>query len=94
MVCCEVLEHVDDPGSLLSALRAQIQPGAPAFVSTVANMEAEDHVYLFHDAQEIRSLLLASGFVIYADQPLDLAGSRTMTPRPLNYSAIAHAQTT
>jgi 2-polyprenyl-3-methyl-5-hydroxy-6-metoxy-1,4-benzoquinol methylase len=92
MVCCEVLEHVDDPGSLLRSMSAQIEPGAPAFVSTVANMEAEDHVYLFHDAHEIRSLLFESGFVVDADQPLDLAGSQAMTPKPLNYSAIAHAR--
>jgi 2-polyprenyl-3-methyl-5-hydroxy-6-metoxy-1,4-benzoquinol methylase len=50
-----VLEHVDDPASLLAALRGRVDRGAPAFVSTVANMEAEDHVYLFHDAQHIRS---------------------------------------
>jgi 2-polyprenyl-3-methyl-5-hydroxy-6-metoxy-1,4-benzoquinol methylase len=88
-VCCEVLEHVDDPGSLLSGLNAQMQPGAAAFVSTVANMEAEDHVYLFHDVQEIRSLIVERGFTVHMDQPLELAGSQGMTPTPLNYSAIA-----
>jgi 2-polyprenyl-3-methyl-5-hydroxy-6-metoxy-1,4-benzoquinol methylase len=90
-ICCEVLEHVDEPGSLLQALRAQIAPGAPAFLSTVANMEAEDHVYLFHDAGDIRTLVDANGFVVESDQPLELAGSETMVPRPLNYSAIARA---
>jgi 2-polyprenyl-3-methyl-5-hydroxy-6-metoxy-1,4-benzoquinol methylase len=88
-VCCEVLEHVDEPGSLLRAIRGQIEVGAPAFVSTVANMEAEDHVYLFHDADDIRALLGANGFAVESDQPLELAGSETMVPKPLNYSAIA-----
>jgi 2-polyprenyl-3-methyl-5-hydroxy-6-metoxy-1,4-benzoquinol methylase len=88
-VCCEVLEHVDEPGSLLRGLGAQVESGAPAFLSTVANMEAEDHVYLFHDADDIRALLDANGFAVESDQPLELAGSETMVPKPLNYSAIA-----
>jgi 2-polyprenyl-3-methyl-5-hydroxy-6-metoxy-1,4-benzoquinol methylase len=90
-VCCEVLEHVDEPGSLLRALRSRIEPDAPAFLSTVANMEAEDHVFLFHDADDIRTLLGANGFAVETDQPLELAGSETMVPKPLNYSAIARS---
>jgi 2-polyprenyl-3-methyl-5-hydroxy-6-metoxy-1,4-benzoquinol methylase len=90
-VCCEVLEHVDEPGSLLRALGARIESGAPAFLSTVANMEAEDHVFLFHDADDIRTLLGANGFAVESDQPLALAGFETMVPKPLNYSAIARA---
>jgi 2-polyprenyl-3-methyl-5-hydroxy-6-metoxy-1,4-benzoquinol methylase len=87
-VCCEVLEHVDRPDSLLATLKTLTEPGAPAFVSTVANMEAEDHVFLFHDEDEIRSLLCANGFAIDADQPLELASSESVTSKPLNYSAI------
>jgi 2-polyprenyl-3-methyl-5-hydroxy-6-metoxy-1,4-benzoquinol methylase len=90
-VCCEVLEHVDDPGSLLRSLGAQVHSRAPAFLSTVANMEAEDHVYLFHDVDDIRALLGTNGFMIESDQPLELAGSETMVPKPLNYSAIVRA---
>jgi 2-polyprenyl-3-methyl-5-hydroxy-6-metoxy-1,4-benzoquinol methylase len=87
-ICCEVLEHVDDPGWLLRALGARVEPGAPAFVTTVANMEAEDHVYLFHDEDDIRSLLRDNGFAIETDRPLALASTQEMDPRPLNYSAI------
>jgi 2-polyprenyl-3-methyl-5-hydroxy-6-metoxy-1,4-benzoquinol methylase len=87
-ICCEVLEHVDEPSRLLVGLRGQMKEHAPAFVSTVANMEAEDHVYLFHDLAHIRSTITDAGFTIDADQPLALAGARGMTPQPLNYSAI------
>jgi 2-polyprenyl-3-methyl-5-hydroxy-6-metoxy-1,4-benzoquinol methylase len=87
-ICCEVLEHVDDPASLVMALNSRLAPGRAAFVSTVANMEAEDHVYLFHDEHEIRSLFVDTGFTVVADQPLELAGAENLTPKPLNYSAI------
>jgi 2-polyprenyl-3-methyl-5-hydroxy-6-metoxy-1,4-benzoquinol methylase len=90
-VCCEVLEHVDEPITLLGALRRRVEPGAPAFLSTVANMEAEDHVFLFHDEEHIRSALRDGGFAVEADQPLDLAGFESATPRPVNYSAIVRA---
>jgi 2-polyprenyl-3-methyl-5-hydroxy-6-metoxy-1,4-benzoquinol methylase len=86
-----VLEHVDDPGALLRVLRRQVGAGAPAFLSTVANMEAEDHVYLFHDADDIRALVTANGFTVDVDHPLELAGSETMIPKPLNYSASTRA---
>jgi 2-polyprenyl-3-methyl-5-hydroxy-6-metoxy-1,4-benzoquinol methylase len=87
-VCCEVLEHVDDPAALLRGLHDRIAPSAPTFVSTVANMEAEDHVFLFDDEQHIHRVLQAGGFAVYAEQPLELAGFENATPRPLNYSAI------
>ena len=84
-----MLEHVDDPRSLLAGLARRVDTGAPAFLSTVANMEAEDHVYLFHDLAHIRSTITDGGFTISADQPLTLAGAEDSTPLPLNYSAIA-----
>jgi 2-polyprenyl-3-methyl-5-hydroxy-6-metoxy-1,4-benzoquinol methylase len=91
-ICCEVLEHVDDPAALLATLCARTAVGAPAFVSTVANMEAEDHVYLFHDEDDIRTFLHSNGFVVDADQPLALAGAQSMAPTPLNYSAIIRSR--
>lgn len=90
-VCCEVLEHVDDPLALLAGLRRNLDVNAPAFLSTVANMEAEDHVYLFHDLAHIRSTI-GGEFTIVADQPLVLAGTEGSSPEPLNYSAIVQAR--
>lgn len=90
-ICCEVLEHVDDPVALLTNFRARIHTGRNAFVSTVANMEAEDHVFLFHDADDIRATIGAAGFTVVDDQPLPLPSSAAMVPEPLNYSAIVRA---
>ena len=88
LVCCEVLEHVDRPGVLAAALAAALAPGRPAFVSTVANMEAEDHVYLFSDVDDIRQLLAGSGWRVVEDRPHVLPGAEDWQPLPVNYSAV------
>lgn len=88
-LCCEVLEHVREPDAILDTLRDALEPGARAFVTSVANIEAEDHVHLFCDANEIRSLLEAQGFRIEKDLELPLAGFESADCVPLNYAAIA-----
>ncbi len=91
LVCCEVLEHVDHPDVLSSSLSAALRPGQPGFLSTVANMEAEDHVYLFNDADEIRDLLRQTGWDITTDLPNVLPGAESWDPLPVNYSALVTA---
>lgn len=87
-VCCEVLEHVDRPQAITDALFEILEPGGLAFVSTVANLEAEDHVFLFDDADDIRGLLTGSGFVVTDEQVRVLPGAEDRQPTPLNYSAV------
>ena len=60
----EVIEHVEDPLSLLIKVRELLAPGGTAFISTPANAPTIDHIYLFNNAEEIRSLLLKAGFKI------------------------------
>lgn len=88
VICCEVLEHVDDPSVILSAIRTNLATGAPAFISTVANLEAVDHVYLFNDLEHIHSAISAAGLAVVVEQPLTLPGAESQTPLPLNYSAV------
>ncbi len=88
IVCCEVIEHVDAPDRLMANLALSASPGARAFVSTVANMEAEDHVYLFENVDAIRALIEGSGWAV-ADQLANvLPGAEEWNPLPVNYSAI------
>jgi 2-polyprenyl-3-methyl-5-hydroxy-6-metoxy-1,4-benzoquinol methylase len=89
LVCCEVLEHVDHPDALLSSLVAALAPQRPGFLSTVANMEAEDHVYLYNDADEIRQMLDATGWAVVGDLPTVLPGAESWDPLPVNYSVLA-----
>jgi 2-polyprenyl-3-methyl-5-hydroxy-6-metoxy-1,4-benzoquinol methylase len=91
VVCCEVLEHVDTPQDLLSALRGAASAGKPGFISTVANMEAEDHVYLYNDVDEIRAMIKETGWTVAEDLPNVLPGAETWKPLPVNYSAVLTA---
>jgi SAM-dependent methyltransferase len=86
--CCEVIEHVTDPRPLLRGLAAALAPSGRAFVTTVANVEAEDHVYLFDDAAHVRRVLGEAGLAVEDEMALTLRGFETARPLPLNYAAI------
>ncbi len=60
----EVLEHIDDPASVLKVLKNHLAPGGALYLTTCANCPAPDHVYLFNTVDEIRDLILNSGFAI------------------------------
>ena len=60
----EVIEHVEDPLSLLKQVRGLLAPGGGAFISTPANSATIDHIYLFNSADEIRDMIRAAGFRI------------------------------
>lgn len=91
LVCCEVLEHVDEPDRLLRSLAGAMAPGGIAFMSTVANLEADDHVYLFNDADHIRGMLHDNGWQVVEDLANVLPGAENWQPLPVNYSAVLRA---
>ena len=88
-ICCELLEHVEQPQTLLSALFDLIEPGAPMFVSTVANVAAEDHIYLFSDPEEVDRMLVDAGFGVEQRMVLPLKGMESANPCPQNIAMIA-----
>jgi len=87
LICCEVLEHVDDPLSMLRGLKPLLKKDGRAFVSTVANLEAEDHVYLFNDVAEIETMIADAGFAVENHLAMTLPGSEGVDPLPVNYAA-------
>ncbi len=87
-VCCEVLEHVDDPVGLLASCRNLIGDDGKGFISTVANLEASDHVYLFRDAGEIHQMVADAGFSLVEERALPLPGSEANDPLPLNWAGV------
>jgi len=64
----EVLEHVEDPRSLLGKVRELLAPGGTAFISTPANAPTIDHIYLFNSADEIRTMLNECGFRVLQEK--------------------------
>jgi len=88
----EVLEHVNQPVTLLSKLKQMLAPEGRGFISTCANCPAIDHVYQFDTVSQIRELIVSSGLVIEKDLPLPVenitvgeAENRRIT---INYCAL------
>ncbi len=66
----EVLEHVDNPDTLLKRLRSMLNADGRAFVSTCVNAPAIDHVYRFCHVDEIRTMIGDCGFEIEEERVL------------------------
>ena len=66
----EVLEHVNNAPDFMARTKQLLAPGGSVYLSTCANCPALDHVYRFHCAKEIRSLIVDSGFKIVSDLAL------------------------
>lgn len=60
----EVLEHADDAEGFLRCVLKVLSAKGHVYLSTCANCPAVDHVYHFHNVNEIRNLLRESGFII------------------------------
>lgn len=87
VICCEVLEHVESPEAILVAIRRSLKKEGTAFITTVANIAAEDHIHLFNNANEIRDLCAGCGLPVAVERIWPLRGF-DKKPLPLNYAAI------
>ncbi|ABM03428.1 HAD-superfamily phosphatase subfamily IIIC:FkbH-like domain protein [Psychromonas ingrahamii 37] len=63
----EVLEHVDNPLSILNSLYNLLSEDGELFITSCANCPAIDHVYLFNNVDEIRVLAKKAGFKIKSE---------------------------
>lgn len=64
IVISQVIEHVENPGDFLRKTRKLADKNALIFVSTAINSPFPDHIYHFHDSDEVRSLIRTSGLEI------------------------------
>lgn len=64
IVLSEVLEHIEDPHSVLQKLRGLIADDGIIFVNVPINSPSPDHIYLMQTPDEARDLLAANGFEI------------------------------
>jgi 2-polyprenyl-3-methyl-5-hydroxy-6-metoxy-1,4-benzoquinol methylase len=76
----EVLEHVESPVDLLKKLHELLSDDGKLFITAPTNAPTIDHIYLFNNADDIRSVISSAGFEIerefsiYADEvPPDVA---------------------
>ena len=64
LVCVEVLEHLEDPVGFLRGLRANMNPGARAFITAAINAAHTDHIYLYRNANQVLAHLNEAGFTL------------------------------
>jgi trans-aconitate methyltransferase len=74
LVLSEVLEHVEDPLAVLSALHGRLAPGGRLFVNVPINSPAPDHIYLLQTPEEAESLVGRAGFHVEAVHLFPVAG--------------------
>lgn len=93
IVCGELLEHLENPGELLTKLGRLLAPGGSIFLTTAIYAAAIDHIYLFSHVREVRDLLSAQ-FRIESELvlPASLEAYRPeMEPAPINYACVLRA---
>lgn len=67
IVMGEVLEHVEDPKALLVKLKSMLNPEGRLFITTPTNAPAIDHIYLFRNTNEIRTLIADAGLIVTSE---------------------------
>ena len=60
----EVIEHVDDPLTILKSLNSLLSDNGKLFITTCVNCPTIDHVYLFDNVNDIRILANEAGFEV------------------------------
>ncbi len=92
----EVLEHVNDAPGFMKRAHDLLSPEGKIFMTTCTNAPALDHIYHFHNTQEIRDLLYKAGLRIVKEEalpaedfPEELCQAQLVT---VNYCCILERQ--
>lgn len=72
IVIAEVIEHVADPLSILKSLTDRSHDQTLLFITTVVNIEAPDHIYLFRTLDAVRNLLAEAQLSVVDELDLPL----------------------
>jgi 2-polyprenyl-3-methyl-5-hydroxy-6-metoxy-1,4-benzoquinol methylase len=90
IVMCEVLEHLFHPNLVLNKLKELLTPKGNCFITTCANCPAIDHVYQFHNIDEIRKCLESAKFNITQDLALAIQNIPCLKDNQagINYAAL------
>ncbi len=80
MTCFEVIEHLEHPKAALAELRRALRPGGRLCLSTAIRMESIDHIHVFWNPEEVRSMLRDAGFEIVEDEVIPLSSENLSDP--------------
>ncbi|HET9532459.1 MAG TPA: class I SAM-dependent methyltransferase [Blastocatellia bacterium] len=80
VVCCEVLEHLDDPAFALGELRRLLKPGGVLCLSAAIRMESIDHIHLFSHPGEVKEMLQRDGLEIIIEDFFPLTATAVTEP--------------
>jgi 2-polyprenyl-3-methyl-5-hydroxy-6-metoxy-1,4-benzoquinol methylase len=64
----EVLEHLEDPLSILKKIKEFLTDDGVCFLSTPINCPMIDHIYLFNNEREIRELFTLAGLEVIEEK--------------------------
>jgi 2-polyprenyl-3-methyl-5-hydroxy-6-metoxy-1,4-benzoquinol methylase len=64
----EVLEHVEDPLSLLKKIYKLLKEKGVCYITTPINAPMIDHIYLFNNVEEIRNLFHSARFEVIEEK--------------------------
>ena len=89
LICGELLEHLERPEELLVQLKKMTAPGGTVFLTTAIWAANIDHIYLFVNARQVRTMLekfftIVSERVIPVFDNVDPESDKT----PINYACI------
>ena len=60
----EVLEHVEEPERMMRKVYEITSDSADVYVNVPINAPEIDHIYLFHNVEEVISLIESVGFIV------------------------------
>lgn len=83
IVMSELLEHLENPHRALRVAYRSLRPGGRIFLNVPVNSPALDHLFLWHDAEEVRGLVRDTGFDIVESWELPVTGQTLESARRL-----------
>lgn len=88
----EVIEHLEDPLSMVRHLHNLLKDDGVIYLTTPANAPMIDHIFLFHNANDIRTLINEAGFNIIEERSVYADGASKQVAEkyklPLMYAAF------
>jgi len=92
IVISEVLEHVEDPLSILKKLYDLVDDNGRVFITTCANAPSVDHIYLYDSVEHMRDHCKQAGFTIETELALPVGNYERSQWKELkveiNYAAV------